>query len=344
MIPRCSMAVAQILQPDAKAGSQFANLTDISTTSSVPWILCTWGRVESRVELANEQWYVWQIEVSSELTELTNWSLLWLVWLLWGGYDSAAPEGHFTSPRWRERGIGWSQSRAHRRWPGKLAESTAGKFLVLATVGSSQLEMIWSCSQMDASTFCSIVPFGGWWFSWLTAWSRCDQGLILPHLHRLNRCSQHFHLIFSKITETFVEVVILLGRCFRWSSPWAEALPEGHVGVRAWGVQCLLILSNTNSFSWPQAAEARQIGHCWRKREACGGSWRSQLPLPSQPRWTRSKRSSQSQPETRFTTHLHFAYPTLDVPSSIWVCPNNRAYPDVAISTDQIMTIYIIYI
>lgn len=54
MIPRCSMAVAQILQPDAKAGSQFANLTDLSTTSSVPWILCTWGRVESRVELANE--------------------------------------------------------------------------------------------------------------------------------------------------------------------------------------------------------------------------------------------------------------------------------------------------
>ena len=102
---------------------------------------------------------------------------------------------------------------------------------------------------------------------------------------------------------------------------------------------------NPNSFSWPQAAEARQLGHCWRKREACGGSWRSQLPLPSQPRWTRSKRSSQSQPETRFTTHLqhhlHFAYPTRDVPSSIWVCPNNRAYPDVAISTDQIMTIYI---
>lgn len=266
--------------------------------------------------------------------------VLWLVWLLrwilrsaWRPLYFAPLEGtHWLKPKPSAPQVTWETCRKY------------GWEIFGATVGSSQLEMIWSCSQMDASTFCSTVPFGGWWFSWLTAWSRCDKGLILPHLHRLNRCSQHFHLIFSKITGTFVEVVILLGRCFRWSSPWAKALPEGRVGVRAWGVQCLLILSNTNSFSWNQAAEARQIGHSLVEE---AGSLRRELAvavataIAAKVDSIKAFISSPSQPETRFTTHLHFAYPTLDVPNSIWVCPNNRAYPDVAISTDQIMTIYV---
>ena len=70
------MAVAQILQPDAKAGSQFANLTDLSTTSSVPWILCTWGggiqRTGKRalISLADRS----ELTELTELIELTNWS------------------------------------------------------------------------------------------------------------------------------------------------------------------------------------------------------------------------------------------------------------------------------
>ena len=283
------MAVAQILQPDAKAGSQFANLTDLSTTSSVPWILCTWGggiqRTGKRalISLADRS----ELTELTELIELTNWSCG--LCGSWGGY-SAAPEGHFTSPRWRER-IGWSQSRAHRRWPGKLAESTAGKFLVqlLAVLNLRWYDHVarWMPRPFVAL---SLLGDGG-----SPDWQR-GQGVIKVWSYRIYTDSTGVANTFTWFSPKSQELSL------KWSSFWAGALDEARrelkrsqkdalgseLGVCSvcWSFQTQIASAGTKLLKLAKSAT-----HWWRKREACGGSWRSQLPLPSQPRWTRSKRS-----------------------------------------------------